>query len=195
MKSLTNVAQLLVSAKTINGVSYVGIRGYVNKQGEVSNQLLNVGVSYEKMMQNDFISLLTNKENVKNELAKKFDIALIEKGYNELYISLEKRLSKPEIKEKLRLENDSTIKRSDAQIDAYTHVATGVKVHNETGKINVFGFVERKTIIEAIVYENSEQKDLTKCKRAIEKFCKCKLVKYKTFDFNKGEIKIKGFTI
>lgn len=195
MKSLTNVIQLLVSAKKINGVSYVGVRDYTNKQGEISNQLLNVGVSYEKMMQNDFLNLQINKENLIIELAKKFDIALIEKAYNELYVSLEKRLSKPEIKEKLRQENDSTIKRSDAQKDAYTHIATGVKVHNETGKINVFGFVERKTIIKAIVYENSEQKDLTKCKRTIEKFCKCKLLKYKTFDFDKGEIKIQGFTI
>ena len=195
MKTLEQTMQLLISAHTIKGVSYVGVRFYENAQGEISNQLLNVGVSYEKMMLNDFQALQSNKENVFSELGKKFSKELLDKAYNELYLSLEKRLSKPEIKEALRLENDKTIRRSDAQIDAYTQITTGVKVCNETKEIHVYGFVERKTVLVPIEYEKSVSRDLTICKRAIEKLCKCKLTKFKTFKFNQGEFKIKGFTL
>lgn len=195
MNTLQKTLQLLISAHTIKGVSFVGVRGYENTQGEISNQLLNVGVSYEKMMQIDFDNLQRNKEKISIELGKKFSFELIDKAYNELYLSLEKRLSSPEVKEALRLENDKTIKRSDAQKDAYIHLTTGVKLCIESQKIHVFGFVEKKTILVPIEYKPTNSKELTICKRAIEKFCGCKLTKFKTFIFDKGEIKIKGFTL
>jgi hypothetical protein len=194
MKNLTNVLGLLLTTHRINGVSFLGIRNYQNTQGEISNQTLNVGVSYEKAMQNDFFSLQINKEKIMLDLAKTFELALIEKAYNELYVSLEKRLSSPEIKELLRLENDSTIKRSDAQKDAFTHITTGVKVHDETGKIHVYGFVERKTVLVPIEYPKTQTRELTICKRTIEKLCKCKLSKYKTFYFDKAEVRVNGFS-
>ena len=45
--------------KSVTGVSFVSIRNYANKSGEVSNNLLNVGASYEKAKQKD-IDFLTN---------------------------------------------------------------------------------------------------------------------------------------
>jgi hypothetical protein len=34
--------------------------------------------------------------------------------------------------------------RSDAQIDAYTHIAKGIKINKETKLIHVFGLVVKK---------------------------------------------------
>ena len=45
--------------KSITGVSFVSIRNYTNKFGEVSNNLINVGASYEKAKAKD-IEFLEN---------------------------------------------------------------------------------------------------------------------------------------
>ena len=44
----------LVVAKTIKGTSFVGVRGYENSKGEVSNQTLLVGYNYANMLKKDF---------------------------------------------------------------------------------------------------------------------------------------------
>jgi hypothetical protein len=43
--------------------------------------------------------------------------------------------------------------RSDAQIDAYTHIAKGIKI-NKTKLIHVFWLVVKKTVLEAIEYKS-----------------------------------------
>jgi hypothetical protein len=139
VKNLTNAINLLLAAKTIKGTSFVGLRNYENKQGEKSNQTIIAGITYENCLVSDFNTLQVNKENVYETLSKKYNNVILDKAYLEVYESLEKRLSSPEIKEALRQQNDSTIMRSDAQIDAYTHIAKGIKINKETKLIHVLG--------------------------------------------------------
>jgi len=195
MKNLDNVLDLILSAKTIKGTSFVGVRNYTNAQGEVSNQTMIAGISYERVLLNDFNSLVENKVEIFKALANKFSAELIEKAYTELFVSLEKRLSSEEVKEVLRRENDATILRSDAQIDAYIHITKGVKLHKDTNQIHVFGLVAKKTVLVPIEYKQTNSRELTLCKNAIQKAANFRQAKYRTYIFNKAEVKLQGITI
>lgn len=193
----TEVRNLVLEAvaRTIKGASFVAVNNYENKQGEVSNYLLIAGFSRENAMKKDFKSLQEKKDKIFYELAKNHDFEIIKQAYTELYESLEKRLSSDETKEALRLQGDSTILRSDAQNDAYEYVAKGVRLHKETKQLHVFGLQVKKTIIEPIVYKETNSRPLTKCKNDITKLCKFREAKYRSFVFDKAEVKLQGIEI
>ncbi len=187
--------KLVVTAKTIKGTSFVGIRDYENKQGELSNYTLNVGINYENVLKNDFNTLKNNQVEIVETLKKSYPIAIIEQAYNELLTSLEKRLLDEITKANLRAENDKTILASDAQIDAYINLTKGIKLHKDTMQLHVFGLVVKKTVLKAIEYKQTKSRELTIVKNKIEKFCDFKQSKYRTFIFNKADVKIKGIQI
>jgi hypothetical protein len=194
MKTQTQNNNVVAIGKTIKGTTFVGTT-YRNAQGELSRQLIVSGITYENLLLNDFNSLQANQNNVFSSLEKQFSVELITLAYNNLFSSLEKRLSNPETKAKLLAEKDSTIVRSQAQKDAYTHLAKGIKQHNETNEIHVFGLCVKKTILEAIEYKETKSKELTIVQNKIKKLCDFKQTKYKTFIFQKGEFKMKGLTL
>ena len=57
LKETLRGIKALVSAKTINGTTFVGVRGYENSKGEVSNQTLLVGYNYTNMLNKDLEKL------------------------------------------------------------------------------------------------------------------------------------------
>ena len=195
MKTLVENLGLVLVAKTIKGTSYVGIRNYENKQGEVSNQTIIAGITYENCLLNDFKVLQENQNKVFEVLGKDYSNELIEKAYKNLYDSLEKRLSSEEVKEALRQQNDKTIMLSDAQKDAYVHITKGIKVNKETNQIHVFGLVQRKTVLKAIEYKQTNSRELTIVQNKIKKLCEFKQDKYRNFIFDKAEVKLQGVTI
>lgn len=198
--SLQN-ALLLVTAKKIKNNHFVGVRDYVNKQGEKSNYLINSGVSYLKILNDDLDSLNHLKfaifEILKKpqENGKIYPTELIEQAFNNVLTSLHKRLADEETKELLRAEGDKTIAQSDAQIDAYINLATGVKLHKDSLKIHVYGLVVRKTILEPIEYKKVNSKDLTIVQNKVKKYAGFKQDSYRTFIFEKAEVKMQGITI
>lgn len=187
--------KLLVAAKTIKGTSFIGIRNYENKQGEVSNQTIIAGITYENCLINDFKVLQENKDKVFGILQKDYSTELVETAYNNVYVSLEKRLSSDEVKEALRQQNDTTIALSDAQKDAYIHLTKGVKLHIETMQIHVFGLVVKKTIIKSIEYKETKSRELTIIQNKIKKVCEFKQDKYRNFIFDKAEVQLQGITV
>jgi hypothetical protein len=194
MKTQTQQNNLLAIGKTIKGTTFVGTT-YRNAQGELSKQLIVSGISYENLLVNDFNSLQANQSTIFEKLEKDYSIELITQAYNNLYSSLEKRLSNPETKAKLLEQNDSTIVRSQAQIDAYVHLAKGIKKHIETNEIHVFGLVVKKRVIEPIEYKQTKSKELTIVQNKIKKIADFKQSKYKTFVFQQGEFKMQGLTL
>jgi hypothetical protein len=187
--------QLILAAKTIKGTSFIGIRNYANKQGEVSNQTIIAGITYENCLINDFKVLQENKDKVFGILQKDYSTELVETAYNNVYVSLEKRLSSDEVKQALREQNDKTIGLSDAQKDAYIHLTKGVKLHIETMQIHVFGLVVRKTVIKPIEYKETKSRDLTLAQNKIKKLCEFKQDKYRNFIFDKAEVQLQGITV
>ena len=187
--------KLLVAAKTIKGTSFIGIRNYENKQGEISNQTIIAGITYENCLINDFKVLRENKDKVFDILQKNYSTELVETAYNNVYVSLEKRLSSDEVKEALRQQNDKTIGLSDAQKDAYIHLTKGVKLHIETMQIHVFGLVVKKTVIKPIEYKETKSRELTIIQNKIKKVCEFKQDKYRNFIFEKSEVQLQGITV
>jgi len=194
MKTQTQQNNVVAVGKTIKGTTFVGTT-YRNSQGELSRQLIVSGITYENLLVNDFNSLQANQNVVFSTLEKSYSIDLITLAYNNVFSSLEKRLSSDETKAKLLADKDSTIVRSQAQKDAYIHLAKGIKVHNDTNEIHVFGLVVKKRVLEAVEYKETKSKELTIVQNKIKKLCEFKQSKYKTFIFQQGEFKMQGLTL
>ena len=62
--------------------------------------------------------------------------------------------------------------RSQAQADTYTHICKGVKVHNETGVLYVYGNRVNKVIRKEGVYKSKNSSALTIAKDEIRKLLK-----------------------
>jgi hypothetical protein len=187
----------LVTAKTIKGTTFVGVRGYLNRYNELSNQTFLAGVSYANLLNNDLIKLTSNE--VKKQVVGLYatnDKALVKKAYNELVTSLKKRTSSEKEKEQLRADNDKTIKLSDAQINAYTQLAKGVKINDESNEVYVFGLMVRKTKLAEGVYPVKKSQKKTIVKNAINKISDQRQAKYRMFKVGKAnEINLQGVTI
>tara|TARA_B110000977_G_C10895685_1_gene423206 strand:+ start:47 stop:628 length:582 start_codon:yes stop_codon:yes gene_type:complete len=187
----------LVTAKTIKGTTFVGVRGYLNRYNELSNQTFLAGVSYANLLNNDLIKLTSNE--VKKQVVSLYatnDKALVKKAYNELVTSLKKRTSSEKEKEQLRANNDKTIKLSDAQINAYTQLAKGVKINDESNEVYVFGLMVRKTKLAEGVYPVKKSQKKTIVKNAINKISDQRQAKYRMFKVGKAnEINLQGVTI
>ena len=136
--------------KSVTGVSFVSIRNYTNKFGEVSNNLINVGANYEKAKQKDIAFL----ENINfSDYEFKSNLSLLDEARKVLIASF----IKPD-------EN-----RSNGQINTYTHIVSGVKVHNETGVLYVYGYRENKQILTNGEYPIVKSKPLTIAKDELRK--------------------------
>lgn len=195
MTTISKNSELLATAKTIKGTSFVGLQNYTNSQGEISNYTLLVGINFENVLKNDMKSLIENKKSIIAELLKTHKADVIEKAYTNVYNSLNKRLADEETKEQLRLANDKTIAQSDAQKDAYIHLAKGVKLHVDTLEIHIFGLQVRKTVIVPIEYKSVNSRELTIVQNKIKKLANFKQDKYRTFKFNKADVKMQGIQL
>lgn len=195
MKNSVRNLVLKAVAKTIKGTTFVGIREYENKQGEVSNYTLLVGINFENVLIHDFKALQEKQIEMFLELEKTHDKNIVFEAYNKVYDSLEKRLSDEQTKENLRLQGDSTINASDAQKDAFKYIAKGVKQHLETKELHIFGLVIKKTVLEPIEYKTVNSRELTIVQNKIKKYCGFKQDKYRTFIFNEASIKLQGIEL
>lgn len=148
-----------VLAKSPTGVSFVSVKGYTNSYGEKSHNLVNVGAS------------LTNAKLKDIETLKSLDVTTL--GGDS--ILLEK--ARVELINSFVSPNEN---RSNGQIDAYTIIAKGIKVHNETGDIYIFGLRAIKTVIEQGVYPIVNSRPLTIAKNQLKKDLKSsKFTQYK----------------
>lgn len=181
----------IVAVKNIKGTSFVGVRNYQNKEGEISNQTFVVGINYENLLKNDL-------EKLKNFDLSKLDTTIaaeiVKEAHKELIESLVKRLSSDESKEALLAIGDKTIVASEAQKAAYTHIAKGLKVQDNN--LYIYGLMVRKTVVVPIEYKKVNSADKTIAKNLIKKAAELQDTKYKQFKLGKLEdLKISGVTI
>lgn len=167
IKRMTNVIVVAVSpkaAKVINmakaavaksptGVSFVSIKGYSNQQGEVADHVFNIGADYMKAKESD-IKFLQELDVTKGQW--KSDMVTMAKAKAELIKSLT---------------NPDEV-RSQAQQDAYTHICKGVKVHNETGVLYVYGNRVNKVVHVEGCYPTKNSRPLTVAKDELRKLLK-----------------------
>ncbi len=140
-------------SNSITGVSFVSIKNYTNSAGEVANSLINVGINYETAKAKD-IEFLRNINLTQHEF--KSPLALLEQARHDLIAAF----IKP---------NENISK---GQKDAYTHIFAGVKVHNETGVLYVYGYRESKTVLVEGVYKTVNSKPETIAKNELRNLLK-----------------------
>lgn len=170
-----NLARKAVSVSP-TGVSFFHLLNYKSTEsGEVANHLINVGVSYENAVAKD-INFLASLDVRAFEW--KSPITDIEFAKSELLASLIK----------------PNQNRSEGQKDAYTVIMGGVKVHNETGLLYVFGYSVKKEVLVEGTYKQVKSSSLTIAKNEIRKFMKS--TKYRQFKIDVGnQLKCVGETV
>ena len=136
------------------GVSFFSVQHYVNQSGEEATHTFNIGASYDKAKAKDIqflknLDVLTLTDCVSSKV-------LLEQARVKLLDAF--------------LSPNKTA--SFAQQDAYTHIASGVKVHNETGKLYIYGLRVNKVIHKEGVYEKTNKKPLTIAQDEIKKHLK-----------------------
>jgi len=154
-KEVTNTINLVKEAlkKSPTGVSFISIKNYTNKDGETSNYLFNIGASYANAVKSD-IETLTNLDITQHEF--KQDKTIIEQARLELIESL----TRP---------NENI---SNGQKEAYTTLTRGVKIHNETGYLYLYGYRVNKTVITQGTYKEVKSRPLTLAKKELKKLLK-----------------------
>lgn len=135
--------ELINTLKKFNGVQFISISNYTNKNGEVSNVLLNIGASLHKAKKKDVYKL----ENTV------FNDPLKEIAKNEIINSLKAPLKK----------------RSESQKDAYINICNGLRMHINTGKLYIYGLQVKKKILVRGEYPTVRNKPLTIAKNELKK--------------------------
>ena len=148
-----------VLAKTVKGTQIIAVQGYKNEKGEISNYSVAMGYNHPKMKATELAMLQATNASELALALPSHSGEIITAAYNEL---VESRLKPVE-------ENAHAM----GQIEAYTTLASGLKMHNDTLDYHVTGLCLRKKIIAyAIDYKPKapvKSNDKTLAKRAIEK--------------------------
>jgi len=166
--------KLINNLKSITGVSFVSVT-YINQQEEKQHTVFNVGVDYQKAKTKDI------------EFLKQLDVNTISSGIG-VGILEEARLAL------LKNFQNPSKTRSEGIANAFTHLGNGLKIHNESKKLFVYGMkVKKKVLVKGIEKEDT-RKILTKAKDEIRKLLKS--TQYRQFEINRSlQYKIKGDTI
>jgi len=180
---------ILNKFNSIKGASFIGLRGYKNASGEVSDITLNIGVSYQKQLQKDLdkLNTITDETLVILSNESNLPIETLTQAIVDLIDSTNKNLSKD-----LAEHTASSI----TQIDTYMNITTGVKLHKTSMEVFINGFLEKKKVIQAGVYKEVKSKPLTIAKNLITKFLDLNTAKVRMYKFNNiDSIKISGTEI
>jgi hypothetical protein len=160
--------------KSPSGVTFVSITGYTNQNGEISNNLINVGASYEKAKAKDI------------ETLRNADLTKLVANSNQLDLNI----ARTELINSLIKPNEN---RSNGQKDVYTNIATGLKVHDETGEIYVWGFRENKTVVQKGEYKTVNSSAKTIAKKELKKLLELRTDKFTQYKISEmSKMKLNG---
>ena len=204
---MSQIKQLINELKKVGGVTFTAFN-YKDKNGEITKRLVNIGVSYKRALEKDleFLSTLRFddilKEQARIELLKSVVMSLQKNNKDEQEEKSE--LSEERINQIItehsliftEKEKESHKIKSDAQIETYINICTGLKYHNEKRMLYIFGTSVKKTVIElAETQKTDTRKPLTKAKDAIRS--EMKSSKYRLFmiDNLESNYKINGETL
>lgn len=180
------MSNLMEKFASLKGAKFVGINGYTNKQGEVSNQIINCNVSVENAKKADLETLKNFPASQLNEIAKKVgaDKETALKAIEELIVSAERNLT-----------SDNRTASSIGQTDAFTQLGKGIKFHNETGDLYITGFANNKTVLVEGEYKKVNSAPKTLVKKAVNKTLK--MSKFRSFKLSNigRELHVTGSTV
>jgi hypothetical protein len=183
-----------------NCVMFVGFE-YKDKEGEVSKRVVNIGTSYLNALVKDletvsiqrFDDLLTEEARIAILKSKIMSIKKIDEIDAETELALNEAIQANNLTFTEK-EVSTHAKRSDAQINAYIEICTGLKYCENTKLLYISGTSVKKTIIEAVV-KTDTRKPLTVAKDSIRKDLKAD--KFRNFirESLQGGFNVKGDTL
>ena len=163
---------LLNKFAELKGAKFVGINGYTNSKGEVSNQIINCNVNITNAKKADLETLKKFPASQLLEIATKVGAnkqdALL--AVEEMIVSSEKNLSD-------NMEDRTA--QSQAQTDAYESLGKGIKFHKETGDLYITGFANNKTVLVEGEYKKVNSAFKTLVKKEVTKTLK--MYKFRSF--------------
>ena len=166
--------ELAKKLEGITGVSFVSVT-YVNQQNEKHRTVFNVGVDYQSAKEKDIEFLLQLDVTTLNS---NLDIDLLEEARVDLLNSFI-----------IQSKN-----RSEGVVNAYTHVGKGLKIHNESGTLFVYGMKVSKHILQEGDKKEDTRRPLTRAKDEIRRILKS--TQYRQYEIGRSfQYKIKGDTI
>lgn len=151
------LADLIRQQVTRSAPEFVSLE-YTNSKGETSKQTINVGVSYQNVLESSLNQLAAlNRDTVRQEAESKgLDPNLVDTAISEIEGSLSRSLSRPEQVEV-------------ADVSNYENLSKGIKMHRTTGELYLSGLVRSKTVITPGTYKEVKSRPLTLVKKLIEK--------------------------
>ena len=180
--------ELLNKFAELRGAKFVGINGYINKNGEVSNQIINCNVNIENAKKADLETLKNFPASKLNEIAEKVGASKEDalSAIEEMIVSAEKNLS-------ANIEDRTA--SSQAQTDAYESLGKGIKFHKETGDLYITGFANNKTILVEGEYKKVNSAPKTLVKKEVTKGLK--MYKFRSFKLSNigSNLTVTGSTV
>jgi hypothetical protein len=157
---MTNVlAALFSDGNTPNGVRFVSFEYKAKGTGELARHTVLFGAS----LKNAYVADAETIESLELSGIHAEAQAAILKSINN---SLTKGIGN----------NDNY-----TQKDTYNALATGIKVHKETGEIHISGRSIQKKVLEKGVYKETKSRPLTIAKREVEKMANSKRSKIRSY--------------
>lgn len=175
--------QKLTTFPTSSGVKFVSFTYRSKGTGELAKYLVNIGVSFTKLYEKD---VETMKAMIPTLTGDHLSVA------TEILSSLQESLD-------LGLGNNSRYVHSAENADTYTTLEgfPGVKVHNETGEVNVMGVLVHKKVLEPGTYKEVKSRPRTLIKKELEKGLRKSTIRQFTIPMDDREmlVKVDGETL
>ncbi len=149
---------IALEAGKIELPQFVALHNYENKQGAVSNYLLNLGVHYGRTLERDLVMfnfLSINDYDIPANLQY-----VAQEAYDEVHHSLMSNTDK-------NIDNHTPMSR--IKIEEYDHPSANIKVHKQTGVIYLTGMIVSKKVLVEGEYKERQSKDKTKVKNILTK--------------------------
>lgn len=158
------------------GNQFISVKNYKSvKTGEISDFTININSDYGKKQIKDlnWLKSLTDSDLIDFSKNTVVSLETMQKAHSELIKSLEKNIS-----------SDKT-PASISQSEAYKSFAPNIRVHLETQKFHIFGFLVNKTVKVAGEYPKVNKQKKTIAKDILRK--QMFSTKFRTFIFDQIE--------
>ena len=154
-------------AATSKGAKFLSFLYQSKGTGEVSIYTINFGINYDNACKAD--KAILEAYEPKNDLEQ----AAKEK----MLLSVTQHLTEG-------------VSQAYTQKDTYTSIGNGIKIHNTTGEISIYGFVQSKVQVSppTIIKKPVKSSAATLAKKNIEKVCEFKRNKFANFLINPENI-------
>ncbi len=192
---MDKVGDLVAELSQVKGCKFIATTYETKGTGEVQDVTLAIGFSIETMYEKDVIEL---------ESRIYTDVFVHSDGHHTQMTALERQAA-----EKILASRRESLDKGIGNNSAYTqgpdsrggegtwlHIPglPGVKIHKETGSLNLAGILVRKDVIVPGVYKTVNSAPLTLARRSIEKTLPSG--KFRTYSLeNVGTIRLNGETL